>query len=75
MLGLRPEYVSLGKRILHPFTCKIWSVLWGVANDWNFVGHLWNYFWKMKYGLKILIINLEIFLKGEGPHLSIFESS
>ena len=29
----------------------------GVGNDWNFVGHLWNYFWKMKYGLKNFIIS------------------
>jgi len=29
----------------------------GVGNDWNFVGHFWNYFWKMKYGLKILLFH------------------
>jgi len=29
----------------------------GVGNDWNFVGHHWDYFWKMRYGLKMLLFH------------------
>jgi len=40
---------------LLPVACR--CVIRGVSNDWNFVGHLWDYFWKMKFGLKISLFH------------------
>ena len=50
-------YKRLASRLLSAKRDQSYGLVRGVGNDWNFVSHLWNYFWKMKYGLKMLLFH------------------